>query len=420
MLIHQKRNPNSLLGKPALIWNTARTALPMMVALLLFCSISPAYSYQSNSGSQNQSNGGPADADNPARGSIAALHSIRVVASTIDPDNSDQNPYGLVIVPSSAVITGKLKIGDLLVSNINNANNVMGLGTTVELIRPSDPKPAPVTFFNGAASPIAMVFNANATNLWIANYGLDQNGTQGNVDVVNNQGVLFAHGSINDAQLHGSWGQGFNGQALGGTVPPAFFDTNVLTGAVYRLQKFVATSEGPDFAGATITQIAALGHSGSNITNVFGPQGMVWSKINDTLYIADPVNNRIVAVPHPTTTGNVGAGYTVFQGSPLNQPAGLAWNPLNSDLLAVNQGDNKLIEIDTNQHRVVAVRLLDKTPVVNGVGSALFGLATTTDATGHLEVYFTDDNTNTVDVLSSGHKDMDDKGHHDPDGRDSQ
>ena len=403
-MIQTRRNPNPLHLKPALMSNTARTAMPVMAALLLFSAIPPAYAYQSNSGSSTQANSAPVDAGSPARGSIATLHNIRVVATTIDPGNRDQNPYGLVVVPSSAALTGKLKVGDLLVSNINNANNVMGLGTTIELIRPSDPKPAPVTFFNGAASPIAMVLNANATNLWIANYGLDQSGTQGNVDVVNNQGVLFAHGSINDPRLHGSWGQGFNGQALGGTVPPAFFDTNVLTGAVYRLQKFVPTSAGPDFAGATITQIAALGHTGSNITNVFGPQGMVWTKTEDTLLIADPVNNRIVAVPNSTTSGNVGTGYTIFQGSPLNQPAGLALNPVNGDLLVVNQGDNKLIEIgpktnDRDDAHVVAVKVLDKTPVVNGMGSALFGLAATTDAAGHLKVYFTDDNTNTVNLL---------------------
>ena len=388
-MIQNRRNHDPLQAKPALISNAAKTSLPVVAALLLFWAIPPAFAYQANSV--------PVDAGSPARGSIAALHNMRVVATTIDLVNGDQNPYGLVIVPSGAA--GKLVAGDLLVSNINNANNVMGSGTTIELIQPSASKPAPMTFFKGAASPIAMVLNANATIVWIANYGLDQNGTQGNVDVVNNQGVLFAHGSIMNKDLWGSWGQGFNGQPVGGTVPPVFFDTNVLTGAVYRLQKFVATSAGPDFAGATITQIAALGHTGWNITNVFGPQGMVWSKTNDTLYIADPVNNRIVAVPHSTTTGNVGAGYTVFQGSPLKQPAGLAWNPLNGDLLAVNQGDNKLIEIDPNMHRVVAVRLLDKTPVVNGVGSALFGLATTTDAAGHLEVYFTDDNTNTVNLL---------------------
>lgn len=341
----------------------------------------------------------------PARGSVAFLHRIRVVASTVDPVNMDQNPYGLVIVPSSAALTGKLRPGDLLVSNINNAANVMGLGTTVELIRPSDPEPAPAMFFNEAASPIALVFNASATSLWIANFGLAPDGSQGNVQVVNNQGKLFTFGSIDDPRLWGSWGIGFNGQPVGGSVPPAFFDSNVLTGAVYRLEQFPPTSSGPNFAAATITQIAALGQSGSTINDVIGPQGMAWSKVNDTLYVTDRVNDRIVAIPYSTTTGNIGSAITVFQGRPLNQPAGLALNPFNGDLLTVNQGDNQLVEINPIQHRVVATKLLDPTPVVNGVGSALFGVVATTDARNHLLVYFTDDNTNTVNMLFSADRD---------------
>lgn len=373
-----------------------QNVLSLLTGLFLLSLALPLHAFQNKVGDQGA-----------AGRTIAGLHNIRVVASTIDPTNGDQNPYGLVVVPKNAATTGKLMPGDLLVSNINNANNVMGLGTTIELIQPSAAHPSPATFFNGAASPIAMVLNANATNVWIANYGLEQNGLQGDVQVINNMGVPFAHGNITAPQLQGSWGQGFNGQALGGTVPPAFFDTNVLTGAVYRLQKFILTPQGPNFAGATITRIAQLGHAGHTILNVVGPQGMAWSKMDDTLYIADPVNNRIVAVPHSTTTTN-GYFYTVYHGRPLNQPAGIALNPLNGDLLIVNQGDNKMIELALSAHdadggHVVGVRLLDKTKVqAGGVGSALFGVAATVDPAGKLEVYFTNDNTNTVNLLSAG------------------
>ena len=385
-----------------------RNILPLIAGVVMLSSV--ASGHAAEIGSDDPSAAGNNGAQQqPVRQSIAQLHAISVVSSTIDPMNSDLNPYGLVIVPPGAATTGSLLPGDILVSNINNSGNVMGLGTTVDMIRPSDPHPAPKTFFSGAASPIAMVLNANATSIWIANFGFDQSGLTGNVDVVNNKGKLFAHGSINDPRLEGSWGQGFNGQPVGGAIPPVFFDTNTLTGDVYRLEHFVATSEGPNFAGATITQIATLGQSGTTINDVVGPQGMAWSKINDTLYIADPVNNRIVAVPHSTTTTG-GSVYTVFIGKPLNQPAGIALNPINGNLLIVNQGDNKLIEIapsaaNDNDTHVVAVSLLDKTKVVNGAGSALFGVAATIDAAGNLQVYFTNDNTNTVNLLSA--KDVD-------------
>lgn len=383
--------------------------LPLLTCAFAMLAVSSARAAQIDPQTEYGSN----DAvQQPIHQSITELHSISVVASTVDPKNSDQNPYGLVIVPKTAAQTGSLLPGDLLVSNINNVNNVMGLGTTVELIRPTDSHPMPKTFFSGAVSPIAMVLNANATSLWIANYGLNENGFTGNVDVVNNNGMLFAHGSIDDPRLEGSWGQGFNGQSVGGSIPPVFFDTNTLTGAVYRLQHFVSTSQGPDFSGATITQIATLGHSGTTINNVVGPQGMAWSKANDTLYIADPVNNRIVAVPNSTTTTS-GSFYVVFEGHPLNQPAGIALNPINGDMLVVNQGDNKLIEIAPSasaddDSQIVGIRILDKTKVINGVGSALFGLAATTDASGNLVVYFTNDNTNTVNLLSASETDQND------------
>ncbi len=48
------------------------------------------------------------------------------------------------------------------------------------------------------------------------------------------------------------------------------------------------------------------------------------------------------------------------------------------------------------------MRPLDNVPVdaQTGNGSALIGDAASTDAMGNLEVFFTDDNTNTLDVLS--------------------
>jgi len=253
--------------------------------------------------------------------------------------------------------------------------------------------------FSGAAAPVALVLNANATSIWIANYGLANDGSHGNVQVTNNQGNLFTFGNINDTRLWGSWGQGFNGQTVGATPPPVFFDANVLTGAVYRLQGFPSTTSGPNFAAATITQIATLGHMGTGAAGVVGPQGMAYVASNDTLYVADPANNRIVAIPGASTASGTGAGVTLYAGSPLKQPAGLAINPITGNLLVVDQGDNYLYEISLVTQQVVASKLLDTTPVANGVGGALFGLATALDASNHLVVYFVNDNTNTVNEL---------------------
>ena len=62
---------------------------------------------------------------------IAPLKSFSTVASTV-PANGDVNPYGIVFVPTS---TGKLKAGQMLVSNFNAKEGApqsgQGTGTTI-------------------------------------------------------------------------------------------------------------------------------------------------------------------------------------------------------------------------------------------------------------------------------------------------
>lgn len=337
---------------------------------------------------------------------ITALSTIAKVSSTVDPKNGDGNPYAIVMVPATATITtGNFQAGDLLVSNFSNAAGVNGGGTTIEDIRPSAATPAPVTFSSLANGPVALSLNANLSALWVANFGSAADGTSGDVQVLNNTGLTFPLGNVRNKNLLGSWGQAFNGQAAGATPSPAFFDTNVLTGGVFRLQGFAPTaSSGPDFASATVTQIGTLGHAGTNRDDVVGPQGMAYVASTDTLYVVDAVNNKIVSYTGVSTATTLITPVVIFVGAPLNQPAGLAINPLNGDLLLVNQGDNNLVEISLPssalyQGKVVGTKVLDATPVVKGVGSALFGLTATQDATGNLVVYFTNDLTNTVGVL---------------------
>lgn len=342
---------------------------------------------------------------------IKSLNTISKISSTVDVKNGDTNPYALILVPASiatttTTTTASFQAGDLLVSNFSNSTGINGLGTTVEDINPSAMTPAPVTFSDIVSGPVALALNANQTALWVANFGSATDGTAGDVQVLNNTGKAFFYGDIKNKALWGSWGQAFNGAAAGATPAPAFFDTNVLTGAVYRLQGFPATSSGPNFAAATITQIGTLGHTGTNNNNVVGPQGMVYISATDSLYVVDAANNKIISFSNVSTTTTVAQPTVVFSGLPLNQPAGLALNPLNGDLLVVNQGDNNLVELSlpatmgtTYMASVVATKTLDPTPVVNGAGAALFGLTATQDASGNLVVYFTNDNTNTVEVL---------------------
>jgi DNA-binding beta-propeller fold protein YncE len=125
------------------------------------------------------------------------------------------------------------------------------------------------------------------------------------------------------------------------------------------------------------------------------------------LLAIDGAANRIALYTNSSTrntgtTRSIDKGLTAFQGNPLNAPIGLSLNPLNGDLLVVNQNDNNLVELNLSSSRVVGLRQLDNVPVdrQTGNGSALIGVTATKDARGNLEVFFTDDNTNTLGVLS--------------------
>ena len=64
--------------------------------------------------------------------------------------------------------------------------------------------------------------------------------------------------------------------------------------------------------------------------------------------------------------------------------------------------DNNLVEINPTLGKLVGVKQIDPAKVDNqGNGSALFGVVGTKDQKGNLRVLFTDDNTNTLNVLST-------------------
>lgn len=336
-------------------------------------------------------------------GTIRDLHAIRTVSSTIDAANRDQNPYGLIIDERP----GSATAGDLYVSNFSNAAGVNGAGSTVEHIVGGQP----VTYAMGAKGPAALAFAALGP-LWIANYGMV--GTDGNVQVTKPNGASFAEqGIITSPTVQGPWGQAFappftptSGSAFG----PTFFVTGALNGTVAAMYGFTP----PLFS--TTTKFAILGsglaHAGSTASTVQGPQGLAWNANTHTLFVTDTADNSVRAYHwEGPGTPDQGQGALVFARGPLRHPVGLTINPVNGDLLIVNQQDNAVVELrvavtsGATPHykaRVIGRRVLDPTPVdpKTGAGSALFGIAATKDAAGNLVVYYTDDNTNTVNSLT--------------------
>ncbi len=204
------------------------------------------------------------------------------------------------------------------------------------------------------------------------------------------------------------WAQAFNHgvhNPLDGSVA-SFFTTNTADATIDRID-VIPTSNGTTFRVFQIGQLTQM-NGGTKINAAWIPSLQVGSHhYTDVLLALDLVNNRIAAYPNNTTLNtttmrSTSKGITVFQGKPLNMPGGLALNPLNEDLLVVNLNDNNLVELNLSQGKVVGERLLDNVSVdaQSGNGSALFGVAAARDALGNLEVFFTDDNLNTLNLLS--------------------
>lgn len=327
-------------------------------------------------------------------GNIMQLQTTSVVASTVDATNGDRNPYGMAYDGYAGTSSAPNPyFGDLLVGNFSNKSGTMGLGTTVEAVNPST---GAVTRFTGTASGPAALAVSPKGPLWIANFG--SSGANGNVEVTTPTGGLFPSGgsTITSSSLDGPWGQAFvPGQT------PAFLVTGALNGTIDAMYGFVP----PAFNTATkFIQIGSDLATNHNPTDPQGPQGMVYDAATGKIYVTDTADSSIRAYTWSgPATADQGTGTLIMKGGALRRPVGIALDPVNGNLLVVNQGDNNLVEIALSGHTatVVGQRVLDHAAVnpTTGAGSALFGIVATDGPSHTLDVYYTDDRTNTVNVL---------------------
>ena len=334
---------------------------------------------------------------------INNLNRISVVGSTAFVVNGqghtvtvDANPYGIAIAPNRT--GGSLRPGDIVVTNFG-ANET---GTT--LVRFPGGR-GPGVLFNttstmGTKGPAFEAFNTLTGTDWVSNF------SGNNVQVFRTNGSILT--TITSGLFDMPWGQAFNQgvRNLRDGAVDSFFITNAGNATIDRIDVIPGNNR-------TIFRVFQIGQ----LTPVQGgaKDNITWTpslrigghRFFDVLLAVDPVTNRVAAYPNSSsinTTGNrsTSKGITVFQGQPLNMPGGLTVNPLNGDLLVVNLGNNNLVELNLTTGQAVGVRQLDNVPVdpQTGNGSALFGVAAARDAMGNLEVFFTDDNTNTLNVLS--------------------
>ena len=341
---------------------------------------------------------GDADHDHdraPRITTIAGLTNIQQIGSTENINDlngnaivANPNPYKVVVVPENL---RDLPKGTVLVSNIGND------GTTGTSLVKFNPFPSTGVQFNLANSalqgPAELSFNRD--RLLVAN---SKGGNS--IQVLNREGSLVT--SITDPLFNNPWGV-TTGFPESFAPIATFFVGNKSDAKVLR----VDMEEGGAAPAFKVTQIAQLTPMAGGETKI----DMQWVPILrvgsqflfDVLVIQDPAQNRIAAIPNASTsTTATGTGTTIFQGTPLNVPGGIAINPLNDDILVVNLNDNNLVEIKPSTATVVGVKAVDPL-VVDGQGNnaALFGVTATVDRKGNLEVFYTDDNTNSLNVLSA-------------------
>jgi len=346
----------------------------------------------------------------------AQAGTITTVASTI-PSNGDLNPYGVARVPTT---TGSLTKGNILVSNFNNSKNLQGTGTTIVQITPSgsvtlfaqiDANSLPGLCPGGVGLSTALV--ALRTGWVIVGSVPTTDGTSATVQagcllVLNSSGQVVEtfYGSL----INGPWDMA----AFDGGHNVSLFVTNVLNGTVAGGGKVV--HEGtvlrldlniPHGSMPNLQQMTIVGSGFAERTDptalVIGPTGVALSR-NDrrdhahdqVLYVADTLNNRIVAIDDPLQRNTSDeTGRTVFQGGALNGPLGLEM-ATNGDILTVNGGDGYLVETKVEGQHGHQVRkvLLDDMGSPPGAG-ALFGLV---DVAGQ-GIYFVDDNENALNLF---------------------
>ncbi|HEY5357915.1 MAG TPA: hypothetical protein VIJ82_09545 [Streptosporangiaceae bacterium] len=336
---------------------------------------------------------------------IGHFHKISTLASTV-PRNGDVNPYGTVVIRHSR---GRLRAGDVLISNFNNQANLQGTGRTIVEISPSGHRTlfARIGKLPGACPGGVGLSTALAVlpGGWVvvgstpSTNGQASTAKAGCLIVLGRWGrvreTISGHGingpwDATSLNLNSTRADLFVTNVLNGTV--AAHGSVVHRGTVLRLLLHVFRNRPPQLEA--VTKIGSGFAEQTNATAfVLGPTGVGLGR-NDTLYVADTRENRITAIANAAVRGtSAGTGAVVTRNGALANPLGLAIAP-NGHVLTVNGNDGRIVET-TPGGAQIATRLLDSSGSPKGAG-ALFGLAVVPGGRG---VYYVDDAVNTLRLL---------------------
>ncbi|MBS0377503.1 MAG: hypothetical protein JSS29_03375 [Proteobacteria bacterium] len=337
---------------------------------------------------------------------LSTLKTITVIGPTPDPVEMGGNPYGLTLAPATS---GLITKGDLIVCNFNDGlTNTQGHGTTITGLHPV-PGSQPYSIAN---SPSLEGCNALALlpddSISAAAYSANLN------PLVSSAGTLANPFGSHTFAL--PWGEVF--VAAAGAQPAALYVSNAGDGSIVRI---TLSGDAPTGFTEVVKGFCASGTPGA----IYAPAGLTYDASIDTLYVVDTSSYSVVALKGISAFGTDAVVVAGQRGGATPTPAlsfsgpsaasarviatGGQFNaPLSAALLS--DGDLLVANADIDNPAVPNL-VFEISPAIGFVGDplqldtsgtpgALFGLVATLDSAGHDLVYFNDNNTNEVEMLS--------------------
>jgi len=316
-----------------------------------------------------------------------------VIGSTVDSKNGDKGPGAISIVPGKQ----RLKEGDLVVCNFENAAGKVGAGTTIEILAPQQGS-SPTRFTQSDS-----IEGCDADALARPNFLWAGGQTSGEVVRFSSSGKVLKvyKGSPVDVPL-----SDVNAGAAQEFAPNYIFVGATSSGGI------VSISTG--FYGDGIaTQVADGFAVGDGSGYKLGPTGLQYDRSIDTLYIVDGATNTIVAFSHASDLveqdeitvkpggktfeckqPKVTCARLVYDGSKLDAPMASALLPNGNLIVANTKGTaNTLVEL-TPQGQVLDSKVVDSSKT-----QGVFGLVAAGTNDDNTVLFFTDVNSNDVHEL---------------------
>ncbi|PCE21808.1 hypothetical protein BWP39_19240 [Paraburkholderia acidicola] len=342
-------------------------------------------------------------------GFLETLHHHTTLINTV-PDNGDQNPYAIVVAPTSA---GTVKQGDVLVDNFNNSTNLQGTGSTIVDYHPDTKQ---MTLFatiprdlkdcpGGIGLSTAMTMLKSG---WVivgstpSNDGTTGTKGAGCLIVIDSQGKIAS--TIASANINDPWGNmavvdngtsatlfvSNAGFGVGGATgnPPVFKQATVL-----RLDLDIPQGKPPVVKKETVVG-SGFGAQADKGVFLVGPTGLALSADQKLLYVSDAIGNRVNEIDDPMTRDtSAGVGRQLTADGLLHRPLAMVTAP-NGHLLVTNALNGQVVEIDPASGKQLYARWIDTDKAQSPPGNGdLFGIALTPEGDGF---YFVQDDVNTL------------------------